>query len=169
MRSRSFDAAALDGVAAKRVVEVSAEIERLASGLRTLAAGRVATTGAWVGDGEHRDAGAWMASVTRTTVGRARATIETAERLRALPATTDALLAGSLSEAQVDVVASAATANPRAEGLLLRTASTQGVKGLKTEAARRRSRGVDGSGRAVPGERSAAGTCGTGASPMSRG
>lgn len=132
----SLDATALDGAAAKRCVEVTAEIERLASGLRTLAAGRVAGTGAWVGDGDHRDAGAWMASVTGTTVGRARATIETAERLSALPATADALRAGSLSEAQVDVVASAATANPRAEGLLLQTARTEGVKGLKTEAAR---------------------------------
>jgi hypothetical protein len=132
----SFDAAALDGPVAKRTVEVAAEIERLASGLRTLAAGRVATTGAWVGDGDHRDAGAWMASVTGTTVGRARATIETAERLGALPATTDALLAGSLSEAQVDVVAAAATANPRAERELLGLARSDGVKGLKTEAAR---------------------------------
>jgi hypothetical protein len=132
----SFDAAALDGGAAKRCVEVSAEIERLASGLRTLAAGRVAATGAWVGDGDHRDAGAWMASVTGTTVGRARATIETAERLSALPATTDALRAGALSEAQVDVIAGAATANPRAERALLAAARTDGVKGLKTEAAR---------------------------------
>jgi hypothetical protein len=77
-----------------------------------------------------------MASVTGTTIGRARATIETAERLSALPATTEALLAGSLSEAQVDVIASAATANPRSEAVLLRTARTDGVKGLKTEAAR---------------------------------
>jgi hypothetical protein len=132
----SCDAAALDGGAARRMVVISAEIERLASGLRTLAAGRVATTGALVGDGDHRDAGAWMASVTGTTVGRARATIETAEKLSALPATTDALLAGSLSETQVDVIAGAATANPRAESMLLQTARTEGVKGLKTEAAR---------------------------------
>jgi hypothetical protein len=132
----SFDAAALDGDAAKRGVEVSAEIERLASGVRTLCAGRVAATGAWADEGEFRDAGAWMASVAGTTVGRARATIETAERLSALPATTDALLAGSLSETQVDVIAAAATANPRAEASLLGLARTEGVKGLKTEAAR---------------------------------
>jgi hypothetical protein len=132
----SFDAAALDGDAAKRCVEISAEIERLASGVRTLAAGRVATTGAWADEGEFRDAGAWMASVAGTTVGRARATIETAERLSALPETSAALLAGTLSEQQVDVIASAATANPRAESMLLRAARIEGVKGLKTEAAR---------------------------------
>jgi hypothetical protein len=132
----SFDAASLSGDDAKQLVSASAELERLAGGIRTLAAGRVATTGAWADEGEFRDAGAWMASVVGTTVGRARATIETAERLGALPATESALLAGSLSEQQVDVIAAAATANPRAEGALLRTARTDGVKGLKTEAAR---------------------------------
>jgi hypothetical protein len=132
----SLDASRLDGPAAKRVVEVGAEIERIVAGVRTVAAGRVATTGAWADEGEFRDAGAWMASVAGTTVGRARATIETAERLSALPATASALLAGTLSEQQVDVIASAATANPKAESMLLQTARTEGVKGLKTEAAR---------------------------------
>jgi hypothetical protein len=131
-----LDASALSGDRAKQLVSLGAELERLAVGIRTLAAGRVATTGAWADEGEFRDAGAWMASVAGTTVGRARATIETAERLSALPDTASALLAGSLSEQQVDVIAAAATANPEAESMLLRTAQTDGVKGLKTEAAR---------------------------------
>jgi hypothetical protein len=134
--TQSLDVSALDGEDAKRLVEVSSELERLAAGVRTLAAGRVAATGAWIGDGDHRDAGAWMASVTGTTVGRARATIETATRLTGLPKVAKALRAGSLSEQQVEVIASAATANPRAEASLLRTAETEGVKGLKTAAAR---------------------------------
>ena len=116
----ALDPARLDGPAAKRLVEVGAEIERIVVGVRTVAAGRVATTGAWADAGEFRDAGAWMASVAGTTVGRARATIETAERLSALPDTASALLAGSLSEQQVDVIAAAATANPQAEKMLLR-------------------------------------------------
>jgi hypothetical protein len=132
----SLDASALSGEGAKRLVEVGAELERLAGGIRTVAAGRVATTGAWADEGEFRDAGAWMASVAGTTVGRARATIETAERLSTLPETASALLAGSLSEQQVEVIAAAASTNPDAETMLLRTARTDGVKGLRTEAAR---------------------------------
>ncbi len=133
----SLDPAALSGAAAKQLVEEFAELKRLAGAGEMLAAGRVAQTGAWVGeDGAYRDVGAWMAHVAGTTVGRARATIETAERLAALPETEVALRAGSLSEVQVDVIASAATADPGAEASLLRSAATDGVKGLKRACAR---------------------------------
>lgn len=77
-----------------------------------------------------------MAHVAGTTVGRARATMETAQRLTDLPATTTALRAGSLSEVQVDAIAIAATANPRAESSLLRAAASDGVKGLKQACAK---------------------------------
>ena len=87
-------------------------------------------------DGPFRDAGAWMAHVAGTTVGRAKATIETAQRLTALPATSAALRAGSLSEVQVDAIAAAATADPRAERALLQSAATDGVRGLKNACAR---------------------------------
>jgi hypothetical protein len=129
-----FDPAALGGPEATMVVERAAEAERLASAVRTLAAGRVAEEGAWP-EG-YRDAAAWMSSVAGTTVGNARATIETAERLQALPATADAFRAGKLSDVQVELVASAATADPSAERQLLTAAGRNGVKGLRTEAAR---------------------------------
>jgi hypothetical protein len=133
----ALDPAALSGAAAKQLVEEFAELKRLASAGEMLAAGRVAQTGAWVGeDGAFRDVGAWMAHVGGTSVGRARATIETAERLAALPETAAALRAGALSEVQVDVIASAATADPRAEASLLRSAASDGVKGLKQACAR---------------------------------
>ena len=132
-----LDPAALTGAEAKRLVEQSAELERLAAAVRTLAAGRVAQTGAWIGpDGAHRDAGAWMASVAGTTVGRAKATIETAERLATLPETCAALRSGELSEVQVDAIAAAASADPRAEETLLQSAATDGVRGLKHASAR---------------------------------
>ena len=133
----SLDPAALAGAEAKRLVEQFAELKRLAGAGETLAAGRVAQTGAWVGpDGEFRDVGAWMAHVSGTTVGRARATIETAQRLAALPATAAAVRAGSLSETQTDAIASAAAADPGAEAALLRSAATDGVKGLRQACAR---------------------------------
>ncbi len=133
----SLDPATLSGAAAKRLVEEFAELRRLASAGEMLAAGRVAQTGAWVGeDGAFREVGVWMAHVAGTSVGRARATIETAQRLGSLPETSAALRSGSLSEAQVDAITSAATADPRAEGSLLHAAATQGVKGLQQVCAR---------------------------------
>jgi hypothetical protein len=132
----SLDPAALDGAEAKQLVENAGELERLAGAVRTLAAGRVAQTGAWIGpDGAFRDAAAWMASVNGTTVGRAKATIETAERLAELPETRDALRAGSLSETQVDAITRAASADPQAESALLQSAATEGVRGLKSACA----------------------------------
>jgi hypothetical protein len=129
-----FDPDALDGDQARALVEDFSELERLAAAGRTLAAGRVAETAAW-GAG-FRDTGAWLASVSGTTVGRARATLETASRLEQLPATERALRAGRLSDTQVEVVVSAASADPGAEEGLLACASRNGVKGLRTEAAR---------------------------------
>jgi hypothetical protein len=108
----------------------------LVGAVRTLAAGRVAQTGAWANDGPFRDAGAWMASIAGTTVGRAKATIETAQRLADLPETEAALRAGSLSEVQVDAITTAAVADPRAERKLLTSAATEGVRGLKNACAR---------------------------------
>jgi hypothetical protein len=129
-----FDPSALDGEQARALVEQAAEGERLLGAVKTLAAGRVAETAAW-GAG-FRDAEAWLASTSGTTVGKARATLETAELVKELPATVAALRSGRLSETQVELVASAATADPSAEHQLLTAAGRNGVKGLKTEAAR---------------------------------
>jgi hypothetical protein len=77
-----------------------------------------------------------MADVAGVTVGRARATIETAERLVALPKVAAAMRSGSLSEVQVDAIAVAAAANPRAQTALLHSAEVDGVRGLKQACAR---------------------------------
>ena len=132
----TLDPAALNGVQAKELVEEFAQVERLASAGRTLVAARLCETGAWANDGPFRDAGAWMASVTGSTVGRAKATLETSTRLASLPATDSAFRAGSLSEVQVDAITTAATADPRAERFLLHSAATEGVRGLKNACAR---------------------------------
>jgi Domain of unknown function (DUF222) len=132
----TLDPAVLDGSEAKALVEDFAALERLAGAGRMLVAGRVAETGAWANDGPFRDAGAWMASVAGTSVGRAKATIETAGRLAGLPATAAALRSGVLSEVQVEAISVAATANPRAERSLLVSAATDGVRGLKQACAR---------------------------------
>ncbi len=131
-----LDPSTLSGADAKELVERFAELERLAAAGKTFAAGRLAQTGAWVGDGSHRDVGAWMAAATGTTVGQARATVETAERLGSLRDTQSAFRAGALSPVQADAISVAATADPGAERMLLAHAATDGVKGLRSVCAR---------------------------------
>ncbi len=132
----TLDPALLEGGDAKRLVEQFVELERLAAAGRTLAVGRVAETGAWGVDGAFGDVSAWLASRSGVTVGRAKASVETAARLGELAETTAALRTGALSEVQVEVIAAAAVADPGAEAGLLECAAANGVKGLKDECAR---------------------------------
>ena len=129
----SFDPDALSGAEARTAVEDFVALEKYAAAGRLLAVGRLDETGAWFSDGTFRDLAAWLASISGTTVGAARGASDTARRLRALPASTDALRAGALSPAQADAISGAAKADPSAERDLLETAKTAGVRGLKTE------------------------------------
>jgi hypothetical protein len=125
-----------DGEGARTLVELFGEVERLGAAGKALATRQVVATGAWKQDGAHRDAASWLAQTTRATVGAARATVETAERLGGLPATEAALRAGALSVAQVDAIADAAAVDPGAEIDLLERAQHDGVRGLRNECAR---------------------------------
>ena len=129
----SFDPDLLSGPEARCAVEAFVALEKYAAAGRLLAVGRLDETGAWFGDGTFRDLAAWLASISGTTVSAARAASDTARRLRALPASTDALRSGSLSPTQADAISGAAKADPAAESGLLETAKTAGVRGLKTE------------------------------------
>ena len=129
----SFDPDALSGLEARCAVQDFVTLEKYAAAGRLLAVGRLDETGAWYGDGTFRDLAAWLASISGTTVGAARGASDTARRLRAFPASTDALRAGSLSPVQADAISTAAKADPAAEADLLETAKTAGVRGLKTE------------------------------------
>jgi hypothetical protein len=131
-----LDPAVLEGADAKRLVDQFVELERLAAAGRTLALPRVAETNAWQVDGAFRDVSAWLASRSGVTVGRAKATVETASRLDELAETSAALRAGALSDVQAEVIAAAASADPAAESSLLECAARNGVKGLKDECAR---------------------------------
>jgi hypothetical protein len=125
-----------DGAGARALVELFSEVERLGAAGKALATRQVVATGAWKEGGAHRDAASWLSGTTGTTVGAARATIETAERLRELPATEAALRSGALSAVQVDAIADAASADPAAEAELLERAGYDGVRGLRNECAR---------------------------------
>ena len=125
-----------DGAGARRLVELFGELERLAGGGKALATRQVVATGSWKGAGAHRDAAAWLASVSGATVGAARATLETSARLAELPATEAALRSGALSNVQVEAIAGAASLDPDAEAALLESAAHDGVRGLRNECER---------------------------------
>ncbi len=107
-----------------------AELTRLGSAGQVLLTPRVAQSDAWKREG-HRSPASWVAKATGTGLGDAVATLETAERLQALPETTEALRNGTLSVSQVREIAAAAAARPSAERELLEVATTCTLKGLK--------------------------------------
>jgi len=119
---------------AAELVALFAEIERLAAAGKVLYAGRAAQGVTWRDEG-HRSAASWMAETTRTGLGEAMATIETAEALQSLPETTEALRRGELSGSQLKVIAGAAVGDPSSEHALLEAAAAHSLKGLKERAA----------------------------------
>jgi Domain of unknown function (DUF222) len=133
---RELDPSRVDGAQARRLVEDFAGIERLAAAGKAIAVRRVEEARAWAKDGGHRDVASWLAATTGTTVGQARATVETAARLEELPETEAALRAGELSALQANEVTAAAAVDPAAEQALLESARRDGVKGLKDNCAR---------------------------------
>lgn len=114
----------LDGADAMQLVDLASEAERLAGGVRTLAAARVAQTGGWEASGVHRTPASWLASRTGGTLGSAIEEMKTAARLESLPAVRAALTAGTLSTVAASVISKAAAADPASEGPLLAMART---------------------------------------------
>src|SRR5437773_3991507 len=107
------------------LVDSFATIEKLGAAGKALAARRVADSNLWRGAGE-RSAAHWLARRAGASVGAAMQTLETAERVRELPAVDAALRAGELSAVQANEIASAAAADANAEAELVRVAQTDG-------------------------------------------
>jgi hypothetical protein len=128
--ARDLDPACLEGSTAAAVVEAAAEGKRVCAAIETLAAGRVAESGAWRANG-HRTAAHWVAETTGETVGSATRALETSKRLDAMTETAAAFRAGRLSETQAAEITAAADADPHAEAELLATAAGTSVKGLR--------------------------------------
>src|SRR5438876_637624 len=125
----------LPGDEAMRFVQLFTEVERLGAAGRTLASRQVDQSKSWQSDG-HRSSAHWIAATTGTTVGQARATLETARHLEDLPLTKDAFCRGQLSEVQTREISGAAHVDPRAERSLLASASHKTVQGLREECQR---------------------------------
>jgi hypothetical protein len=135
--SRHLDGADPDRVTsaqAASLVEVFAEIERLAGAGRVLYAKRAAESLVWRDEG-HRSAAEWMAAKTRAGMGDAMASLHTAEALASLPSTSEALRRGELSISQAREITAAASAHPETETALLKAAAEHGLKGLREKCA----------------------------------
>jgi hypothetical protein len=119
---------------AAALVELFAEIERLGAAGRVLYAKRAAESLVWRDEG-HRSAASWMAAKTKSRMGEAMASLQTAEALGSLPSTSEALRRGELSVSQAREITAAASAHPEAEKALLKAAADHGLKGLREKCA----------------------------------
>ncbi|MGD0314273.1 MAG: DUF222 domain-containing protein [Acidimicrobiales bacterium] len=137
-----FDPELVDGPDAARLLEVFAEIEKLAAGGKLLAARRVESSNIWRRTG-HRSAAAHVAEATGTGMGPAITALEAARQLGSLPATDEAMRKGRLSEAQVKEIAGAAVVHPGAEQELVEAAGKQPMSVLKLRCRRVRASGQD--------------------------
>jgi hypothetical protein len=115
-------------------------IERLAAAAKTLLAGRVDESRAWVRAGD-RSAAEYLARQSGTSVGAARGGLETSKRLRVLPATEAAVRRGELSPAQTETIAGAAAVNRAAEASLLASAKRSSLVELREQANRAKAAG----------------------------
>jgi hypothetical protein len=126
-----------DRVTSARAAElfaVFAEVERLGAAGKVLYARRAAQSSTWSDEG-CSSAAAWMAQTTGSGLGDAVATLDAAEALGSLPATTEALKRGELSAPQLRAITAAAATHPEAEGELLQAAGAHSLKGLKQRCA----------------------------------
>jgi Domain of unknown function (DUF222) len=110
-------------------------IERCAAAAKTLLAERVEQSRVWATEG-HRSAAEHLARTSGSSVGAARASLETSKKLRRLPATEAAVRRGELSRPQAETITDAAAVNPGAEQSLLEAARTGDLGELRETANR---------------------------------
>lgn len=120
----------LSGSDAAVLLELFADIEKLAAGGKLLTARRVESSNVWRRQG-HRSAAAHVAEATGSGLGPAVSALEAARQLDSLPATDEALRDGRLSETQVKEITSAAILQPAAEQELVAAAEGQSLNVLK--------------------------------------
>ncbi|MFN8051126.1 MAG: HNH endonuclease [Acidimicrobiales bacterium] len=110
--------------------------EHLAGAVRLKLLARVAESD--VASKSGRSTAEWIANTSGESVGKARADLDTSERLSASPLTDEALTRGDLSAAQAGAITDATAINPQAEQDLLDLAGRDSLKELKAEAERRK-------------------------------
>ncbi|MGK2948570.1 MAG: DUF222 domain-containing protein, partial [Acidimicrobiales bacterium] len=130
---RGLDPDEVPAFEAVRIYRALDGAARTLSAAKTLLARRVEDSREWQRRG-FKSAAEFLAAEAGTSLGAARKEVETSEALRQLPATKEALLDGSLSAAQGEVIAGAAAANPGAERQLIATAGKANLNELRDAA-----------------------------------
>ncbi|MFM7617380.1 MAG: hypothetical protein ACKO72_07965, partial [Actinomycetes bacterium] len=123
----STDVACMSAAALRDQVRVVDRLERKLAGLQALTIGEVTRKDAW-NDGTSKCPEAWVAKTTGGSWHDASRTVELGNRLGRMPDTANALMRGTISEAQAIEVARGAAADPNAEGHLLRQSQWGTVK-----------------------------------------
>jgi hypothetical protein len=129
-----FEPGVLSGEDAVRVVTVLAVIHRLTEGLLAQAAKRVADTSAHVAAGDC-DTEQFYARAVGVDASEAHRVLRAATKLEQLPVTAAEVRKGRLSGRQVQLIAGAASRNPKAEEKLL-AAAKAGMVPLRDECIR---------------------------------
>ncbi len=124
------------------LLDVLSDVKRLAAAAETLLAARLAECDAWKGSGE-RSAAHWLARRIGTSVAEAKAKLETAAQIDALPDTAEAFRAGRLSDQQAREVVAGASADPSAESELLGAAADDSLNELRNVSRRAQAAGED--------------------------
>ena len=119
LEPRELTSSQVNAVLAEVVV-----LERMAASARVLLSKRAAESQQWKRDG-FRSAAEWLAAQQGTSTGRAKADLETSERLDELDGTKDAMRDGLLSPDQAAAVSDAAAVNPDAEADLIELAEQE--------------------------------------------
>ena len=107
-----------------------AKLERLVGAAKCLLAPRIAASGHWEAEG-HRSPAGLLATLEGVPTGQARRTLETGQRLGALPGIEEALRAGVLSGPKAALLTDAAAVDPTAESDLLAGAAEEGMAATK--------------------------------------
>ena len=128
----AFEADTLLASDAETAVRDAAAIANLASTVQMLAAKRVADSPHWRHRG-HRTPAEWLAAQTKSSVGEAFGSLETAEKLADCPGVEAKVRAGELSAPQARALAKAVSVDPAAESRLLGVAETDGLGKLRDE------------------------------------
>ncbi|MCA1844522.1 MAG: HNH endonuclease [Actinobacteria bacterium] len=128
-----FEPALLSGEDCAAVAEELARTEKACAGVRAAAAARAAECGA------HRrrgwaDGADWLAQVSGTSRGEARAALETVASMDACPVTRAALAAGEVSLAQAGEIAKAEAVRPGSEVELVGLAKRKSYTAVRDEA-----------------------------------
>jgi hypothetical protein len=125
----------LGRAASLQMCECFVKIEKLGAAGKALCALQAADSQAWWDTGR-RSPAHWVAALSGTTVGRAVAVLDTAERIQKLPQAEAAYRKGKLSEIQAEELAFAGELAPDAEQELLWAAERQALEEFRRQCAR---------------------------------